>query len=66
MEARPPRRRLHNDKPEPGLLGASIEHFTATHTIMFVNYMANCADIQTNYYDMAFPRLSRVLSDWEG
>lgn len=43
-----------------------LEHFMAARTVMFVNYMANVADNPSKYYEVAFPRLERFVSDWGG
>ncbi|MCP3995614.1 MAG: phosphotransferase [bacterium] len=43
-----------------------LEHFMAARTVMFVNYVANLRDDPSDYYEVAFPRLERFLSDWAG
>jgi Ser/Thr protein kinase RdoA (MazF antagonist) len=41
-----------------------LEHFMAARTIMFLNYVANLRDDPSEYYEIAFPRLSRFLETW--
>lgn len=50
----------------PVSYAGELEHFMAARTVMFVNYMANVADNPSNYYEVAFPRLERFVSDWGG
>jgi Ser/Thr protein kinase RdoA (MazF antagonist) len=40
-----------------------LECFMAARTVMFINYVANLRDDPSDYYDVAFPRLERFLSN---
>ncbi|MEN8040874.1 MAG: phosphotransferase [Actinomycetota bacterium] len=50
--------------PWPVTYEGELEHFMAARTIMFVNYVANLQDDPSDYYKVAFSRLSEFLTAW--
>jgi Ser/Thr protein kinase RdoA (MazF antagonist) len=50
--------------PWPVSYEGELEHFMAARTLMFINYVANLHDDPSDYYEIAFPRLDRFLTDW--
>ena len=50
--------------PWPVAYEGELEHFMAARTLMFINYVANLHEDPSDYYETAFPRLERFLTDW--
>lgn len=50
--------------PWPVSYAGEPEHFMAARTVMFVNYVLNLRDDPSEFYETAFPRLERFLTDW--